>query len=805
MCAQPARPNYKSKNYELPVEEALELARGHHMIGNFTLAERTYKDILKAVPDNATVLHLLGALYYQLSNYDLALEYMEKSIEISPQEVSYLNNYANVLAVSQHFAEAIIQFDKILSLTPQNIEALNGKSNTLWSMKDFENAETVARESLKAAPNNLEALLALGLSLASQKKFEEANESFQTAMEHYSQDSRVFSNAANMLREMHKYGKAEDAARKALEIDKNNIEALNNMGCILSDTGRYANAVEFFTKATDISPKFYQAHLNKALALHNNGENAAAAVSARYAVDFKPDYTDAYNALSSSLCRLGEYDQAQFALQKALQLNPDDAESYINLANLLYAADKFDDGHAAITEALRINPSNARSYGQLAEIYEKLDEVDNAIEAIDKAIELEPKNPAFCARKGIMLHVTNDVEESLKLFDKAIEIAPDFLMTYIAKAEALIAVNRLDDALECIRTVQKLDKHLPALYFTLTSLKKIESEDDEDFKIMLEIAEDRTAQKLGVNQVYNLSYAIAKAYDSMKNYDKACEYYDRASKTRRASLPFDKEKAAQSVTKIQNMYNFKVLKMYEDKGLDTDVPVFIVGMPRSGTTLTEQILSAHPDVYGAGELPDLFRASRLHGGVTPETARDIGETYLEFATERTKGFKAKRITDKMPANFMNIGLIACTMPNAKIVHCTRDPIDTCLSNYKQNFMVGQQWSYDLEEMADEYERYLEMMEFWHELLPGKILDFNYEETVDNLESQARKLIDHVGLEWNDACLEPHKQKRAVLTASKMQVTQPIYKSSVKKWKRYEKHLQPLVRRLCPEEALPIEE
>lgn len=805
MSAKHARPDYKSENYELPIEEAIELARGHHIVGNFTIAERTYKDILKATPDNATINHLLGALYYQLNNYELALEYMEKSIKLAPDEISYIKNYANVLALAENYNEAIAQFDLILKMDPQNIEALNGKSSTLWKMQEFTKAEDCALKSLKASQDNLEGLMGLGLSLASQKKYEDAYKAFQTAMDNHPHDPRVFSNAANMLREMHKFGKAEEAAKKALDLDPKNIEALNNMGCILSDTGRYQNAVEFFTKATDISPKFYQAHLNKAIAYQNNGQNADAAISARYAVDFKNDYVEAYNVLGSALSQIGEFEQAQFALQKALQLKPKEAESYINLANLLYASNRFDDGHAAITEALKLEPSNARSYAHLSEIYEKLDEIDNAIDAIDKAIELAPQNPAYLSRKGVMIHVANQVEESLKLFDKALEIAPNYLTTYVAKAEALIALNRLDEAMECIRTLQKMDKNYPTLYFTLTSLKKIESEEDEDFKTMLELANGKTAQKLGLSHVSNLAYAIAKAYDSMQNYDKAFEYYERASKTRRQTLPYNLEEAKQTVPTLKSRYTADVLKAYKGKGFDTDVPIFIVGMPRSGTTLTEQILSSHPGAYGAGELPDLNRAARLHGGLTPNNAEDIGRTYLELITKRTKDGPYKRITDKMPANFMNIGLISCILPNAKIIHCTRDPIDTCLSNYKQNFMTGQYWSYDLEEMADEYQRYLEMMAYWHKVLPGKILDFNYEETVDNLESQARKLIDHVGLEWNDACLEPHKQKRAVLTASKMQVTQPIYKSSVKKWKRYEKHLQPLVRRLCPEEALPIEE
>ena len=216
-------------------------------------------------------------------------------------------------------------------------------------------------------------------------------------------------------------------------------------------------------------------------------------------------------------------------------------------------------------------------------------------------------------------------------------------------------------------------------------------------------------------------------------------------------------------------------------------------MPRSGTTLTEQIISSHPDVFGAGELPDIMRTKRRVNEISAANLKEAGQLYVDLTSARDKSGKAKRITDKMPGNYMNIGFIASILPNAKIIHCCRSPMDTALSNYKQNFMVGQYWSYDLEEMGVEYLRYLDLMEYWHEQLPGRILDIHYEDTVNDLEGQARRLIDHIGLPWDDACLEPHKQKRAVLTASKSQVTKPVYKTSVQKWKRYEDQMQPLVK------------
>ena len=189
----------------------------------------------------------------------------------------------------------------------------------------------------------------------------------------------------------------------------------------------------------------------------------------------------------------------------------------------------------------------------------------------------------------------------------------------------------------------------------------------------------------------------------------------------------------------------------------------------------------------------MYSEQKRHiGFISIENIETAGRMYIDFVKKRDKSGKAKRIIDKMPGNYMNIGFILSMLPNAKIIHCRRNAIDTCLSNYKQNFMVGQFWSYNLEELGEEYIRYLDLMEYWNTQFPGQILNINYEDTVHNLEKQARKILDFINIEWNDACLEPHKQERTVLTASKAQVTKPIYKTSIQKWIKYEKELRPLI-------------
>ena len=777
------------EKYELPIEEAIELARNHHIAGNFVLAERTYHDILRATPDNPTTNHLLGAMYYQLGNIDKALHYMKRSVEIEPNEKQYWSNYGSVFYMAERHDEAIECYDKALEIDPVHLESLNRKSLALWQKEEYEEAEKIARQTLDIAPDNLDGLVNLGLSLAKQKKYKEANETWTATSEKYPLDVRTWSNWSNMLREMHQLKKAEAVARKALEIDPENTDALNNLGCALRDMGRGEEALEVLEQATNIRPKNFQAHYNKALAYQDMGQHDKAAIAARYAVDFKEDYGDAYNALSAALVEIGEFSQAHYAAQRAVQLNPDSAESYLNLADVLYLAASFDDGHAALKEAMKRDPDNPRAYSKLSNIYERLDEADDALWAIDKAIELSPDTPLFYARKASILHIANDIERALECVDQALEMNPNLMPALISKAEILIAVNRIDEAKEVLQKAKKVDPDHPLIYFTTSSVKKFESEDDEDFQKMLSL-QDKVSN-MGSVFSSSLNYALAKGYEHQKQYDKAFEHLNIANKEKRKTLPYDEKSQPAIFEKMKSDFSPEVIKEFEGKGYDSDLPVFIVGMPRSGTTLTEQIISSHPDVFGAGELPDIMRTKRRIGDISADNLAEAGEIYIELASARDKSGTAKRITDKMPGNYMNIGLIALMLPNAKIIHCCRDAMDTCLSNYKQNFMVGQYWSYDLEEMGKEYLRYLDLMKYWHEQFPGRILDINYEDTVDNLEEQARKLIDYIGLEWNDACLEPHKQKRAVLTASKSQVTKPVYKTSVQKWKRYEKQMQPL--------------
>ena len=486
--------------------------------------------------------------------------------------------------------------------------------------------------------------------------------------------------------------------------------------------------------------------------------------------------------------------------QRALHSNPDSSEPYLNLADVLSRVDQFDDAEAAIQEAVKREPDSARAFMKLSEIRERINDYDGALKAVEQGLEISPDMVALYVRRGLIHFYNEDPEEGLKHIDKALSMAPEYVAAMQHKAELLISLNRNDEAKEIIEKVIELDKEIPGAYSTLVTLKKFESEDDIDFQHMKKLESKIDTYGQEAASVY--FFAMSDAYEQLKNYDKAFKFLKKANDIKRKLVPHARWKEDNLHKAIETQYTPELLTRLSGSGYDSDVPIFIVGMPRSGTTLTEQILSSHPDIYGAGELRELGDVHCiLPHKMTPEDMKTLGKEYVDLVKQKDKTGKALRIVDKMPANYLYLGFVASILPNAKIIHCRRNPIDTCLSCYKQSFARGQYFSYDLEDLATEYQAYLDLMDYWREVLPGRILEVDYEETVGNFEEQARKLIDHVGLEWNDACLEPHKQKRTVITASKAQVTQPIYKTSVEKWKRYEKDLQPLVKRLLPDQAL----
>jgi tetratricopeptide (TPR) repeat protein len=400
-----------------------------------------------------------------------------------------------------------------------------------------------------------------------------------------------------------------------------------------------------------------------------------------------------------------------------------------------------------------------------------LDRHDDAISCIDRAIDLSPDNAEFHSFRGVLLKSMGRLDEARAEIRKALEINPEFF---------------------------------PA-YSNLNDLETFEADHDLVAKMQEILAE---ADNPEAERYIPLYFTLAKALEDAGDYPEALRIYEVGSRLRRAQLKYDEADTANFFALIKQTFTPDVFANRPWVGNPSETPVFIVGMPRSGSTLVEQILSSHPQAFGAGEvkilnrvlgvlrdrLPSIPKYPGMVGALEPAHWMEITNGYLTDLRRDSDG--AARVTDKLLTNFFFVGLINLMYPRAKIVHTRRNPVDSCLSTYTKLFKDDMPHSYDFGELGRYYLMYEDLMAHWEKVLPpGVMLTIDYESVIDDLGSNARALVDHVGLEWDDACLDFHKSTRAVKTASVVQVRQPVYKTSVERWRKYGDGLQPLLEAL----------
>ena len=774
---------------EVSLEDAFKLAKAHHRNGNLVIAERTYRDILRAVPDHFQSVFMLAALLFQRGSYDESAKFGKQATELEPENVSCWVNYASALSAGGDNIQAIEALDHAISIDPEAYEAYSNKAYALWLEGRYEEAEEMATQATMINSKSPDAYMNLGIALASQEKFSDAEEIWQELSEMQPENPKVYSNWSNSLRSQGKLELATQMAEKAIELAPESVEAINNQGCIYKEMGDFDQAVECFTKATSIKPDYFAAHNNLALTYINARQFDKAEVSAKYAVSFNKDSAETYSTLAVAQLRQAKLDEARASADKAMQLAPDQALHYLTLADVMLAYGNNDEAEALLNQALALEPTDVRTLLMMADVRLDLDMISEALDAVNQAISVFQETPPILCQKARILERASRVEEGLEVIEQALKLRPDNPTAMLTKADLLLTINRKDEAREVLENGREILKQWPAFYFSMQSYKTFDK-DDEDFKALQAFYEKIDNYEPEIRSI--IAFALFKAHEKMGEYDKAFEYLAYANKTKIDQRQFDKTSMGKPFQMQKQVFTKEVLGAHDGKGCDSNVPVFILGMPRSGTTLTEQIISSHPEVFGAGELYDLSAVIRELGPLTQDNAHVMGQGYVDKVMARTDGGAYKHITDKMPGNYMNVGLIRSILPNAKIIHCRRNPIDNCLSCLKQNFASGHDYAYDQEGMAIRYELYDDLMDYWCSFVPeDRILTVDYEETVGNFEEQAKKMISFIGLEWDDACLAPHKQKRAVLTASKNQVNKPVYTSSVDAWRRYEDQLKPL--------------
>ena len=778
---------------QVTVDDAMALAMRHYANGNWMVADRTFRDIIASIPDYHAAIHHLGLVCFYRGDIKGAVEFTGKSTELDKKNSQYLNNYAVMLSEDGQKEAALKAWDRAIKADPAFADPYSNKANTLWQLGRFKEAEAFARKAVERNPKYPDALLNLGNALVSLKKFDEAVKYWRKAIKLKPDFDKAWSNIGNALREKGNLKEALEACTKAVGINANNPQAWSNLGNAQRDLGDPKLAEASYRKSVALMPNYAEAQNNLSVCLIDQHRYQEALEAIRYAIAFSPDYAEAYGNMSLIQRELGNLEPAESAARRAILLQPDSASFYLDLSDILFLSDRYDEAEATLTQARKLAPDSPRLLVKLAAVLDRANRMEEALEVIDQALEMAPDFIDLYMRKAGVYFMANMLDESEAALNELLKHKPDCAGAFGTLAEIQQSRGEMDKSHKTIRKALKLNDKHPHFYHTLAKCKKF-TRTDPDFKAMLELAKNEKA--LGKVGASCLHFALFEAYEDIGDYRKAFAHLKAGNDMKRETVKYDLKQNRDAAELLKAAYSPKLLKEYRGKGCKSTVPIFIVGMPRSGTTLTEQIISSHPDVFGAGELVTLSLVDKDMPMMKPENVAKMGQAYIDRVLKRYPEIKKyKHFTDKMPGNFMRIGQIACILPNAKIIHCRRDPIDTCLSNYKQLFARGQYWSYNLEEMADQYKQYEDLMAYWRKVLPNQFLDIDYEDTVNDLGKQARRLIDFVGLPWNKACLVPHEQKRSVLTASKTQVIQPVYKTSVKSWKRYEKELQPLIKGL----------
>ena len=614
----------------------------------------------------------------------------------------------------------------------------------------------------------------------------------------------------------HRRGNLHDAGRlyrAILASDRGHFDALVHLGLVRLQEGSLEEAEALFREALERNPNSADAHANLAnarLAL-SRLKDAVAGYEKALAID--PGHAEANFGLASALRALRRHEAAIARYEKALAIDPDYAEANYGIATALQALKHYEQAILFYEKALAVDPDYAEANHGIATALQALNRHDQAIGFYEKALAVDPDHVEANDGLGTALRALGRDDEAIPFYVRALAIRPGYGAGHNNLGVALQEIGRLEEARLAFERAVGLEPRTAGFYRNLFDTGKITA-GDRHLAALRALAQD-AASLPGEDQI-QLHFALGKALADVGEHQRSFHHFLEGNALKRQQVDHDEAAALRMFDRIRAVFGAELMRSKAGQGDPSSLPVFILGMPRSGSTLIEQVLASHPKVFGAGERLDFRDALNSLGGAggiglpfperfvvaSGDELRELGAGYLDGlkAASRSSG-NYQRITDKMPANFRLVGPIHLALPNALIFHTCRDPVDTCLSCFSALFGADQPFAYDLGELGRYYRAYSSLMEHWRAVLPeGVMLDVQYEELVGDLEPQARRIVAHCGLEWDDACLAFHKTQRLVKTASVAQVRQPIYRSSVGRWRPDGAVLRPLLDGLGPDLA-----
>ena len=671
-----------------------------------------------------------------------------------------------------------------------------GELAALMNAGRLAEAESKARALIERSPELGFAWKVHGAALLLQGK--DALEALQQANQLLPVDAETHYYLGNALHARGELDSAVASLRRAIELRPRLVAARNDLGLVLRELGRLDEAVVELRGALELQPDYPEALGNLANVMRDSGRLAEAVALLRRVVAIDPGLAEAHTNLGNALMELGQFDEAVASYQRATAIRPDYAEALDRLGTALRGLGRLKDAADSCRHALALKPDYALAHRGLGDGLLHLGQLVAAEASYRRALELAPDDVESHVGLAMALRRQGRTAEAEPSCLRALELKPDSADALRFLGELRADQGRFAEAQDCFRRAIAINPDLSEAWAAVARYQKMGAGD----AAWLATAERLLAKGLPLNYEIDLRYSVGKYFDDLKDYEQAFPSYRLANElSKRYGVRYDRPLMRRRVSRIMTSYGRDWPGDLQSEAVPSERPVFIVGMLRSGTSLAEQILASHPAVFGAGELSfwniatATYESSALGGRRTASAIAGVAGDYLAELGHYSAD--AQRVVDKMPGNFMNLGLIHAVLPTARIIHMQRHPIDTCLSNYFQNLSLVHAYAIDLEDLADYYGEYLRVMEHWRSILPaGAILEVPYEALVEDPEAWSRRMVDFIGLPWDPRCLDFHELSRTVSTASNWQVRQRISKAAAGRWHNYEPHIGPL-RRLLP--------
>ena len=572
-----------------------------------------------------------------------------------------------------------------------------------------------------------------------------------------------------------------------------------DLGYLLVQQGHADDAVPLLERATHLDPTLENAWftLGKALAMQGRGADADRAFERCFALS--PERR--LMALAAEHQKEGRLKEAEQLYRRILRQRPRNVDAMRLLASIAVKTGHAHEAERLLERAISVAPEFVAAILDLGRLRKEQDRYAEALECFDRAITLEPDNPQAHFLRGSTLAPAALTLEAIEAYERCLALRPTHIGALLGLGHLLKAVGRYDEAVASYDACIRQRPDLGETYWSLANLKTYRFSDETVAEME---RRGRSTGLTGQSEV-NFLFALAKAYEDRHEYDRAWDYYREGNSKQRATVTYDPVQTESMSDRLVRAFDREFLSARRAVGHPDPAPIFILGLPRSGSTLLEQVLASHSLVEGTSELPYLSRVAgllsrnRVDGinypeavrEVGPDTFRSLGEDYLSFA-ELHRRKRTPRFIDKMPNNFPHVGLLSLILPGARIIDARRHPLDACLSCYRQLFAKGQNFTYDLTEIGEYYLQYQRLMDHWAEVLPGRVLTVQYEDVVTDFPNQVRRLLEFCELPWEDACLRFYESDRPVRTPSSEQVRQPIYDRSVGQWRNYAQHLDELV-------------